>query len=139
MASGVALTLYALAACAAVLLVWRRPVAALYIWVVGLAAHNLVMSLLWGAGVRGASLDVIQAWKELVLAVALGRVGFDALRRRRLAFRPSLVDALALAYLAVVLVYALVPQSALGGTAGTKGVLYGLRHAAVPVAAWRSP
>jgi hypothetical protein len=135
-ASAVALVVYALAAGAAAVLVWRRPVLALYLWVVGLASHNLVMALLWGVGVRGGSLDVIQAWKEILLAVALVRVAADAARARRLAFRPGLVDALALAYLAVVLVYAVVPQSALDGSAGPKGILYGLRHAAVPVAAF---
>jgi hypothetical protein len=50
MATGVALVVYALAAGAAAVLVWRRPVLALYLWVVGLASHNLAMALLRAAG-----------------------------------------------------------------------------------------
>src|SRR5205085_1279786 len=55
---------------------------------------------------------------------------------RRLPFRPTLVDGLALAYGLVVVLYAVLPQGALAGEAGTKAVLYGLRHALVPVAAF---
>ena len=54
MASGLALAVYGLLLVPGVILVWRRPVAALYAWVVGLAAHNAVMAALYGAGVRGA-------------------------------------------------------------------------------------
>src|SRR5207253_3202127 len=106
------------------------------LFVVGLALHNLVASLLWGAGIRGAPLDAILAWKEILLAVALARVGLDALQSRRAPFRPGLVDALAIAFAAVVVVYALLPQSALGGAAGAKSVAYGLRHYLVPVGAY---
>src|SRR5207248_9138543 len=91
------------------LVVWRRPVAALYLFVAGLALHNAVMAALYAAGVRGATLTAISAWKEILLAVALARVGHDALRARRLPFRPQPVDWLALAFGLVVLAYALVP------------------------------
>jgi len=50
---------------------WRRPVWALYALVVGLALHNIVMAMLWRAGVRGGALTVISAWKEVLLLVAL--------------------------------------------------------------------
>ena len=40
-------------------------------FVVGLALHNLAMAELWDAGVRGASLDVVAAWKDVLLAGAL--------------------------------------------------------------------
>ena len=70
--------------------VWRRPLVALYLFVVGLAAHNIVMALLWGAGVRGASLELISAWKEILLAVAVASVALRPLRARRLPFRPGL-------------------------------------------------
>ena len=33
--------------------VWRRPIVALYVFIVGLALHNLVLSLLYDAGLRG--------------------------------------------------------------------------------------
>jgi hypothetical protein len=121
---------------AAALLVWRRPLLALELWIVGLALHNAVMAALFAAGVRGGALTAIQAWKEILLAVALARVGSEAARRRALPFRPALVDALALAFALLVLVYAVVPQDVLDGGAGTKAVLYGLRHDLVPVAAY---
>ncbi|MGH3050276.1 MAG: hypothetical protein ACRDLK_08960, partial [Gaiellaceae bacterium] len=117
-------------------LVWRRPVAALYLFVAGLALHNAVMAALYGAGVRGSVLTAIAAWKEILLAVALARVALDAWRAREWPFRWGLPDWLALAFAALVVVYAIVPQSALGGQAGTKAVALALRHDLVPVAAY---
>ena len=118
---------------AAAVAVWRRPVLALYLFVFGLAVHNLVMASLYEAGVRGLTLDAIAAWKEILLAVALLAV---CVRARGLPFRPQLVDALALAFAAVVVVYAVLPQSVLDGEASAEGVLQGLRHAIVPVLAY---
>jgi hypothetical protein len=116
--------------------VWRRPVVALYLFLAGLAAHNAVMAALYAAGVRGTTLTAITAWKEILLAVALARVALDARRARRLPFRPGLVDALAVAFAALVVVYALIPQSALDGEAGRKAVALALRHDLVPVGAY---
>lgn len=113
-----------------------RPVYALYAFVAGLPLHNLVMAELYDAGVRGAALDVIAAWKEALLAAALAWVAVTALRTRRLPFRPALVDALALAFAAVVVLYALIPQSALDGHAGAKAIVFGLRHDLALVAAY---
>ena len=110
----------------------RLPRLALAAFVVGLALHNLAMSVLWDWGVRGTALDVVAAWKEALLALALGIVLW---RSRRLPLA-TLADRLALAYAVVVVVYALLPQSWLGGEATTRGVLLGLRHALVPVAAY---
>ena len=73
---------------------------ALCVFILGLPLHNIVMSLLYGGGVRGHALDAIQAWKEIVLATALASVAVAAVRARRLPFRPKLVDWLALAYAA---------------------------------------
>jgi hypothetical protein len=116
--------------------VWRRPVVALYLFLAGLAVHNAVMAALYEAGVRGATLTAITAWKEILLAVALGRVALDARRERRLPFRPGLVDVLAVAFALLVVVYALIPQSTLDGQAGHKAVVLGLRHDLVPVGAF---
>jgi hypothetical protein len=131
--TAVALALYAPLLVAAAVAVWRRPVLALYAFAVGLAAHNVAMAFLYGAGVRGAALTVVQAWKETLLAVALAAV---LVRARGLPFRPGPVDALAAAFAGTVLVYAVLPQSLLGGGAGAEGVLYGLRHALLPVLAF---
>jgi hypothetical protein len=131
-----ALALYLPLLAAGAVLVWRRPVLALYAFVVGLALHNAVMAALFHAGVGGAALTAIQAWKEALLAVALARVTADAARARRLPFRPAPVDLLAAAFAALALVYAVVPQRTLGGTADAEAVLLALRHALLPVAAY---
>src|SRR3954468_15922629 len=105
MASGLALALYALLLVPVAILVWRRPVVALYAWLVGLAAHNAVMAALYGAGVRGGALTALQAWKEILLGVALARVFTEAVRARRLAFRIQLVDVLAITFALIVCLY----------------------------------
>ncbi len=105
---------------------------ALVVFVVGLAAHNLAMASLWDLGVRGGALDVVAAWKEVLLVVALG-VALWASRRVPLGTWP---DRLALAYALLVVLYALIPQGWLDGEATTRGVLYALRHDLTPVAAY---
>ncbi len=110
----------------------RLPRVALAAFVIGLAFHNLVLAELWDAGLRGRPLDVVAAWKEVLLAVALGGGAWQA---RRLSLATT-ADRLALVYAVFVAVYAVLPQGWLGGHATTKGVLYALRHDLVPVAAY---
>jgi hypothetical protein len=136
MADAVALAVYAILVGAGVLLVWRRPGAVLYAFIVGLALHNQVMAALYAAGVHGKALTVIQAWKEVLLAVALSRVAADALATRKLPFRPGFVDALSLFFAGFVVVYALAPQGPLDGAAGSRAIVYALRDDLVPVAAF---
>lgn len=112
---------------------WRRPVWVLHVFVVGLALHNVAMAELWAAGVRGAALSVVSAWKEVLLALALLLVVRE---RRRLPFDGRLTDWLALVFGAFVVLYAVIPQSWLGGGATHKGVLFGLRNDLVPVGAY---
>ena len=131
-----ALVLYGVALAVAAVAVWRRPIVALYVFIVGLALHNLVLALLYDAGLRGGAIDAVQAWKEALLAVAVARVAFDAIRERSLPFRPRVVDWLALAFAAIVCLYALIPQDVLDGEAGARAILYGLRHGLVPVVAY---
>lgn len=111
----------------------RLPRAALLAFVVLLPLHNLAMALLWDAGVRDLALDAVSAWKEVLLALALGAVLW---RRRGLPFKSIPSDWLALAFAAFVVVYALIPQDWLGGEASTRGVLYGVRHDLTPVACY---
>ncbi len=111
----------------------RRPVWALHVLVVGLAVHNLVMSQLWRAGVRGGALTVIASWKDVLLAGALLAVIVD---RRTEMFRPIAPDVLALAFAGFVVAYAVIPQSKLGGGATHTGILYGARHDLLPVEAY---
>jgi hypothetical protein len=134
--TALALAVYGLLLAGAAAFVWRRPVAALYAWIVGLALHNAVMAALYGAGIRGSALTAIQAWKEVLLAIAITRVAVDAARARRLPFRPGWVDGLALAFAAVVCLYAVIPQGALGGSADRHAVGLALKHDLVPVAAF---
>jgi O-Antigen ligase len=132
----VALLAYGAALAAGAVLVWRRPARALYAFIVGLAVHNAVMAGLYWAGVRGRPLTVIAAWKEVLLAVALASVALAAARNRRLPFRPGAVDALALLFAALVVLFALIPQDWLDGNADGVTILYGLRHAGTCVAAY---
>jgi len=111
----------------------RRPVWALHVLIVGLALHNLVMALLWRAGVRGAALTVVAAWKDVLLVAALALV---VAARRGLPFKASSSDWLALAFGAIVVLYGVLPQSWLGGGATHKGVLYAARHDLLPVGAY---
>ena len=47
--TALALAVYAVALARTAVVVWRRPVVALYVFVVGLALHNAVMDALYGA------------------------------------------------------------------------------------------
>jgi O-Antigen ligase len=134
--TALALAVYAVLLAIAAVAVWRRPVVALYVFIVGLALHNAAMDALYAGGIHGHALTAIQAWKDVLLLVALARVAFEAARARSLPFRPLLPDALALAFAAVVLLYALIPQDALGGHATDKAVAYALRHDLAGVAAY---
>src|SRR3954463_615274 len=134
--SALELCLYAALLAAAGIVVWRRPAAALFLFVVGPAGHNALMAALYAAGVRGGVLTAVTAWKEILLAVALARVARDAVVARRLPFTWGVADSLALAFAVLTLVYALIPQSSLGGAAGSKAVGLALRHDLVPVGAY---
>jgi hypothetical protein len=105
----------------------------LHVLIVGLALHNVVMSELWRAGVRGGALTVVSAWKDVLLLAALALIVFA---RRGLPFKATPADWLALAFGAIVVVYGLLPQSWLGGGATHKGVLYAARHDLLPVGAY---
>ena len=136
MAAPIALALYVPLLAVACVLVWRRPVVALYAFVVGLALHNAVMAALHSLGVLGAALTAIQAWKEVLLAIAVASVAAGAWQTRRLPFRPGPVDGLAFAFAALVVAYVFIPQAVLDGEADASAVLYAARHALLPVAAY---
>lgn len=105
---------------------------ALLVLTVGLALHNLVMALLFDAGLDGAALDVAAAWKEALLLLALGAALWGG---RRIPL-DHWADRLALGYAAVVVLYWLLPQSWLDGDATARGELYALRHHLLPVGAY---
>ncbi len=134
--TAVVLAVYAVLLAGASVLVWRRPIFAFYLWIVGLALHNAVMAALYGAGIRGSALTAIQAWKEIILAVAFAAVAVEVIRTHQLPFQPGWVDALALAFGALACLYAVLPQSALDGSADRHAIGLALKHDLVPVAAF---
>ena len=83
-------------------------------------------------GLRGTALDVVAAWKEALLLLALVVLAWHV--RRLPAVKAA--DVLALAYAIVIALYFVVPQDALGGEATTRGELLALRHHLFPVAAY---
>lgn len=90
------------------------------------------MAQLWDLGVRGTTLDVVAAWKEVLLFIALLAVAWHA--RRWPSVRAA--DVLALSYTAVIAAYWLMPQGWLDGEATTRGELLALRHHLFPVAGY---
>lgn len=104
----------------------------LVVLVAGLALHNVVMAQLWDLGVRGSALDVVAAWKEALLLLALVVAAWSV--RRLPAVR--MADVLATAYATVIVVYVFLPQDWLGGEATARGELLALRHHLLPVAAY---
>jgi hypothetical protein len=105
---------------------------ALVVLVAGLALHNVAMAQLWDLGVRGSTLDVLAAWKEALLLVALLVVAWNVRRLPAV----TLADVLAAAYATVIVVYFFLPADWLGGEATTRGELLALRHHLLPVAAY---
>jgi hypothetical protein len=100
--------------------------------VAGLVLHNALMAQLWDLGVRGTPLDVVAAWKEALLLVAILLVAWHVRQ-----FPPvTAVDVLAAAYAIVIVVYFAIPQDVLGGEATTRGELLALRHHLFPVGAY---
>jgi len=96
---------------------------------VGLALHNVAMAELWDWGVRGTALDVVSAWKEVLLLVAFLVLAWKVRRLPAV----SVADAFAAAYAALLLLYAVLPQGWLDGNATAHGVLLALRHDLLPV------
>ena len=106
---------------------------ALHALIVGLAFHNLAMSELWRAGLRGGDLTVVSAWWDALILLALALL---VAGRRRLPLPENRADWLAVVFGLFVVVYGLLPQSWLGGGATHKGVLYAARHDLLPVGAY---
>ena len=90
------------------------------------------MAQLWDLGVRGTMLDVVAAWKEALLLVALLVVAWHVRRLPPV----KAADVLAASYAVVILVYWAIPQDVLGGGATARGELLALRHHLFPVAAY---
>ncbi|MGE5334604.1 MAG: glycosyltransferase [Nitrososphaerota archaeon] len=111
-------------------LVAVRPHWALFIFVLALPIHNFLMALLYHATGDASFVKLVQPWKEVVLAIALLRVGLPALitwvRTRRL--RLTLLDVLILLFMAYCLVSVAVPNHAVP----LVGRVLGFRQLALP-------
>jgi hypothetical protein len=105
---------------------------ALVVLIAGLALHNVAMAQLWDLGVRGNALDVVAAWKEVLLLAAFVLLAWKVRRLPAIAA----ADVLALTYAAIVLAYALLPQDWLDGGATDRGILLAVRHHLLPVGAY---
>lgn len=116
--------------------VWRRPLLVVPLFLVGLALHTAVVFLLFLAGVEGRQLQVVQAWKEILLAAALLPLALRALRARRLPFAPRPLDLVLAVFVLVALAYFLLPQHLLGGSSDLRARAYSLRELALPAAAY---
>ena len=100
--------------------------------IAGLALHNTAMAQLWDIGVRGSSLDVVAAWKEALLLVAVLAAAWKV---RGLPVVTT-ADLLAATYAVVIVLYAVMPQDWLDGNATARGELLALRHHLLPVGAY---
>ncbi len=96
---------------------------------VGLALHNAAMAELWDLGIRGTALDVVSAWKEVLLLLAFLVLAWKVRRLPAL----TVADVFAAAYAVLLLLYAVLPQGWLDGNATAHGVLLALRHDLLPV------
>jgi hypothetical protein len=129
---GLAVLLLCLVA-AGLWLVWRRPFVGLGVLVGGMAFHNFAIMVLLALHTPAALIRVVQSWKELVLLL-LSLLAIRQLLRARegLQVRRLLpMDWIALAFTAVLLVYLILPSSALPGSANFLQRLAAFRTAAL--------
>lgn len=132
---------FVLALAAAAVAVVRRPVTALYIFIVGLPLHNFLMALLFQLTGSVTFVKLAQPWKEVLLALALARLAIPAAqawqRDRRL--RLTLLDVVAVAFGALCVASTLLPAHAVAAGAtpiSFTGRLYGLRQMIEPLAVY---
>ena len=109
--------------------IWRVPFSALGVLVAGMAVHNFLVMLLIRLRVPSLLIRGIQSWKEgvlLVLGVLLLRRALRAVRERRIS-RLVPLDAVAVAFVGLTLVYLVVPRSVLPGRGDLRQELVSLR------------
>ncbi|HEU5348374.1 MAG TPA: glycosyltransferase [Ktedonobacterales bacterium] len=115
-------------------LVAVRPQWALFIFLLALPLHNFLMALLYHATGDASFVKVVQPWKEVVLVIALLRVGLPALltwvRARRL--RLTALDVLVLLFMGVCLVSVAIPNHEVP----LVGRVLGFRQLAIPFIAY---
>jgi hypothetical protein len=113
----------------ALIIVWRAPFRALGLLVAGMAFHNFVLMALLGLRTPALLVRVVQLWKEgilVLLAILVLMAGWRAWRSGR---RPrlALLDWVAIALTAATIIYFVLPDSLLHGSANLHQRLIGLR------------
>ena len=99
-------------------LTWRRPFVGLGFLVAGMAFHNFVLMVLLRLGTSSLLIRGVQAWKEFLLAVLFAAAALRLWRARREgALHLMPLDWIALAFLAVMVVYLVIPNDITGGHA----------------------
>ena len=108
---------------------WQVPFRALALLVAGMAFHNFVLMVLLRLGTPALLVRAVQSWKEIVLVLLALLAARLALRRPRPALRPALtrLDMVALAFVALALLYLVLPGHLLGNQANLSQRLVGLR------------
>jgi hypothetical protein len=111
---------------------WRRPFVGLGVLVAGMAFHNFLVMVLVKLGASYLLIRIVQGWKEgilLLLVLIAGLRLYAAYREGRLG-RPIALDWVAAAYLAVMVLYLLLPSGLLHGYANFQQRLGAFRLAA---------
>jgi len=129
-AAGIALALVLLLLLAAGLWwIWQVPFRALGLLVAGMALHNFVLMLLLRLETPHLLVRAVQSWKEIILVLLALLAARLALRRPRSALRPALnrLDLVAAAFVALALLYLVIPGHLLGNQANLSQRLVGLR------------
>jgi glycosyltransferase involved in cell wall biosynthesis len=108
-----------------------HPKRALFIYIVALPLHNFLMALLFRTTGDITFVKLMQPWKELILAVALVRVGVPAVRDwlhvRR--WRLTALDVIILLFMVLCALSVVLPSHAINLT----GRIYGFRELVLPM------
>src|SRR5258708_2099677 len=112
---------------------WRRPILGLAVLVAGMAFHNFLLTVLLRLGTSHVLVRVVQLWKEGLLALLLVIVALRLLRayREGRIGRPIALDVAAAIFLAIMVIYLLLPSGVLGSNASLQGRLASFRIVAL--------
>jgi hypothetical protein len=125
------------------LAVWqmvRAPFRALGVLVAGMAVHNFLIMILLRLGTPSFLVRIVQAWKEGIILLLLGLAGLALLRAWHSRALPTvslslepragavvLLDLVVVAFAALAVLYTVLPQSLLHGSANLTQRFIGLR------------
>ena len=112
----------------------RAPFLGLAILVAGMAAHSLGLLAMLSLGAPSPLVVVVQAWKEIDIAVLAAVAAWRWWGRARPRPRLNPVDWIAVAFGAVLVIYLLLPNSVTDSSSGLVGRLLGFRVDATIVA-----